>query len=310
VLESLPLRCFVAVAEERHFGRAAERLQIAQSALSRQIQALERALGARLLNRARRSAVTLTEAGAALLDEARLALQQIARAETTARRAARGELGRIEVGYVVSAALSGVLPRTLERFRAAHPDVQVALVPMETPRQLEALRAGLLDVGFLRPRPAYPAGVGASIVHRDSLMLAVAAGHPLARRRVTLTALAREACIVPQFDESAGFAEQLAALGARGGFEPRIAHRVRDFIAALAMAAAGYGVVLAPASLAAIHFGNIVYRNIEGYAGSVELAVAYRSSALSASAQQFVEAAVVVGGGRQAPTLQPPARDK
>ncbi|MFO1265491.1 MAG: LysR substrate-binding domain-containing protein [Rubrivivax sp.] len=292
MLESLPLRCFVAVAEERHFGRAAERLAMAQSALSRQIQALERTLGARLLNRARRSAVTLTEAGAALLDEARLALSQLERAETTARRAARGELGRIEVGYVVSAVLSGALPRTLERYRAQHPDVQVQLVPMETPRQLEALRTGLLDVGFLRPRPTYPAGLRAAIVHRDALLLAVATNHPLARRRVTLAALAREAFIVPQFDESAGFAEQLAALGARGGFEPRIAHRVRDFIAALAMAAAGYGVVLAPASLAAISLPNVVYRTIEGYAGSAALAVVHRTNALSAAARQFTDAAL------------------
>jgi LysR family transcriptional regulator, benzoate and cis,cis-muconate-responsive activator of ben and cat genes len=294
MLESLPLRCFVAVAEDRHFGRAAERLGMAQSALSRQVQSLERSLGTRLLNRARRAAVTLTEAGSALLDEARLALQQLERAEATARRAARGELGRVEVGYVVSAALSGVLPRTLERFRARHPDVQVQLVPMETPRQLEALRAGLLDVGFLRPRPAYPAGVRATIVHRDALLLAVAADHPLARRRVTLAALAREAFIVPQFDESAGFAEQLAALGARGGFEPRIAQRVRDFIAALAMAAAGYGVVLAPASLAAIQMGKVAYRTIDGYAGSADLAVAHRGSALPAAALQFVQAAADV----------------
>ncbi|MFO1402423.1 MAG: LysR substrate-binding domain-containing protein [Steroidobacteraceae bacterium] len=298
MLESLPLRCFVTVAEERHFGRAAERLAMAQSALSRQVQALERAVGARLLNRARRSAVTLTDAGAALLEEARLALQQLERAETTARRAARGELGRIEVGYVVSAALSGVLSRALERFRSRHPDVQVQLVPMETPRQLEALRTGLLDVGFLRPRPTYPPGVRAAIVHRDALLLAVATDHPLARRRVTLAALAREAFIVPQFDESAGFAEQLAALGAHGGFEPRIAHRVRDFIAALAMAAAGYGVVLAPASLAAISLPNVAYRAIEGHAGNAELAVAHRGSALSVAALRFVEAALaVVGGG-------------
>ena len=156
MLDSHPLRCFVAVAHELHFGRAAEQLQLAQSALSRQIQALERELGVRLLNRGRRSAITLTEAGMALLGEAQLAIQQLDRAETTARRAARGEIGRLEIGYVVSAALSGVLPRTLERFRALRPDVQVQLVAMETPRQLEALRSGLLDVGFLRPGPPTP----------------------------------------------------------------------------------------------------------------------------------------------------------
>jgi DNA-binding transcriptional LysR family regulator len=300
MLESLPLRCFVTVARERHFGRAADQLQMAQSALSRQVQALERALGARLLNRARRSAVTLTEAGSALLGEAELALQQLARAETTARRAARGEIGRIDVGYVVSAALCGMLSRSLQRFRTQRPDVQVQLVPMETPRQLEALRTGLLDVGFLRPRPAYPAEVRASVVHRDSLLLAVAGEHPLARRRVTLAALAREAFIVPQFDESAGFAEQLAALGARGAFEPRIAHRVRDFVAALAMAAAGYGVVLAPASLEAITLGNVAFRSIEGYQGSAELALARRSNAMSTAALQFADAVLAVAASADA----------
>ena len=291
MLDSHPLRCFVAVAQELHFGRAADQLQLAQSALSRYIQALERDLGVRLLNRGRRSAISLTEAGTALLGEAQLAIQQLDRAEATARRAARGEIGRLEVGYVVSAALSGLLPRTLERFRMLRPDVQVQLVAMETPSQLEALRTGLLDVGFVRPRPVYPAGVTATVVHRDALLLAVAADHPLAKRRVDLAALARESFIVPQFDESAGFAEQLAALAARGGFEPRIGHRVRDFITAMAMAAAGYGVVLAPASLASISMRNVVCRNIEGHAGFAELAIARRATALSPAVQLLVDTA-------------------
>jgi len=296
VLHSHPLRCFVAVARELHFGRAADRLQLAQSALSRQIQGLERELGVRLLNRGRRSLVTLTEAGVALLGEAQLALQQLERAEATARRAARGEIGRLEIGYVVSAALSGVLPRTLERFRALRPDVRVRLTAMETPRQLEALRTGLLDVGFVRPRPSYPPGVTADVVHREALLLAVAADHPLAKCRVELAALAREDFIVPQFDESAGFAEHLAALAARGGFEPRIAHRVRDFITASVMAAAGYGVVLAPRSLTSISMHNVVCRNIEGPAGVAELAVARRTASLSGAARLFIDTAV----GREA----------
>ena len=291
MLDSHALHCFLAVARELHFGRAADQLQLAQSALSRHIQALERELGVRLLNRGRRSLVTLTEAGTALLGEAQLAMQQLDRAEATARRAARGEIGRLEIGYVVSAALSGVLPRTLERFRALRPDVQVQLLAMETPRQLEALRTGLLDVGFLRPRPAYPPGIIATIVHDETLLLAVGADHPLAKRRVDLAALAREDFIVPQFDESAGFAEHLAALAARGGFEPRIAHRVRDFIAAMAMAAAGYGVVLAPASLASISMHRVVCRPIEGYAGLAELALARRATMLSPAAQLFVDTA-------------------
>lgn len=289
MLDSRQLRYFLAVAQELHFGRAADRLNIAQSALSRQIIELERNVGVRLLNRGRRSAISLTEAGIALRAEAELAVQQLDRAETIARRAARGEAGRIEVGYVLSAVLSGVLPRVLARFNNAHPDVQVQLVAMETPRQLEALRTGLLDVGFVRPRASYPAGVSASIIHRESLLLVVAASHPLANKRVELNALASENFIVPQFDESAGFIEHLTALAARGGFAPKLAFRVRDFVTAATMASAGYGVVLAPQSMSSIQMHNVVCKPIRNYDGMAELVIAHRASAPLSAAHRFVE---------------------
>lgn len=291
MIDSRALRCFVAVARELHFGRAADRLQIAQSALSRQLLELERRLDVRLLNRGRRSSISLTHAGAALLVEAELAIKQLDRAEVIAKRTARGEIGRIEVGYVLSAALSGVLPEVLQAFRSAHPAVQVHLSSMETPRQIEGLRAGLLDVGFIRPRADYPEGVTASVVHREPLVLAVGRGHPLATREVGLRELARESFIAPQFDETSGFVEHLAALGARGEFEPRLAYRVRDFITATMMASAGYGVVLAPKSIASIESSNIVCRAIRGYDAMVELSVAYRTATLSSAAQLFVNLA-------------------
>lgn len=291
MIDSRALRCFVAVARELHFGRAADRLQIAQSALSRQLLELERRLDVRLLNRGRRSSISLTHAGAALLVEAELAIKQLDRAEVIAKRTARGEIGRIEVGYVLSAALSGVLPEVLQAFRSAHPAVQVHLISMETPRQIEGLRAGLLDVGFIRPRADYPDGVTASVVHREPLVLAVGRGHPLATREVGLRELARESFIAPQFDETSGFVEHLATLGARGEFEPRLAYRVRDFITAAMMASAGYGVVLAPKSIASIESSNIVCRAIRGYDAMVELSVAYRTATLSSAAQLFVNLA-------------------
>ena len=289
MLDSRPLRCFVAVARELHFGRAADRLQIAQSALSRQLLELERKLGARLLNRGRRSSISLTHAGAALLAEAELAIQQLDRAELVAKRTARGEIGRVEVGYVLSAVLSGLLPRVLKAFRSAHPSVQIQLIAMETPRQIEGLRTGLLDVGFIRPRADYPEGVAANVVHREPFVIAVGNEHPLAARSVDIRALAQENFIAPQFDETSGFVEHLAALGARGGFEPRLAYRVRDFITAATMASAGYGVVLAPKSIASIQSGNIVCKSIRGYDAMAELAVAFRTAALSPAAQLFVD---------------------
>jgi DNA-binding transcriptional LysR family regulator len=289
MLDSNALRSFIVVAQELHFGRSAEHLGIAQSALSRQIAALERGLGIRLLNRGRRSLVTLTAPGRALLADSLDVMKQLDRAERSVRCAARGEVGRVEIGYVVSAALCGVLTRSLEVSRQRHPEVDVGVNMMETPQQLAALRDHLLDVGFMRPRETYPAGVAAVVVHRESLLLAVAASHPLASRRVDLTALAKETFIIPQFDESAGFAEHLAALASSGGFEPRRVHRVRDFVTAIAMAAAGYGVVPAPRSMLSIALEKIVYRPIHGYDGTVELVMAFREKQLTPAARGFID---------------------
>src|SRR5215470_12432433 len=113
MLDARQLRYFIAVAEELHFARAADRLNVAQSAVSQQIKALEEAFGARLLSRRKRAAVSLTQAGRLFLPEAAAAIRQLDRAEQVGRLAARGELGQIEVGYVTSAAMSGTLPSLL-----------------------------------------------------------------------------------------------------------------------------------------------------------------------------------------------------
>lgn len=291
MLDSYPLRCFVAVARELHFGRTADRLQMAQSALSRHIRELEKELGVRLLNRGRRSAITLTDAGQALLVEAELAVAQLDRAETVARQAAKGEVGHLDVGYVLSASLSGILPRVLARFREAYPDVEVRLNAMETPRQLEALRTGLLDVGFARARQSYPTGVNASVVHREPLLLAMPANHALAKKKVALAALINERFIVPEVDDTAGFVEHLSKLAARGGFQVAPAIRVRDFITAATLAAANYGVVLAPRSLASIYLHNLICKPIREYDGQAELVIAHRTTTPRLAAQRFVQIA-------------------
>jgi DNA-binding transcriptional LysR family regulator len=297
MIDSRQLRCFLAVAHELHFTRAADQLQIAQSALSRHVNELEHRLGVRLLNRGRRSAITLTEAGRTLFAEAEQAVRQLDRAAAMARRAGRGEIGRIEIGYVVSAALSGILPQTLEHFRQVRPDIHVELVALDTPRQLDTLHSGALDIGFLRPRATYPSGVTATIIHREPMLLAVAADHPLATGQVDPAALSKENFILPQFDESEGFAEHLRALASLGGFEPRPTHRVRDFVTAATMAGAGYGVVLAPSSMASISLRNVVCRRIEGYEGFAELAIACRTTSLSPAVQAFLGTTVRLHAG-------------
>src|SRR3954467_4946791 len=222
MLKARQLRYFIAVAEELSFARAADRLNVAQSAVSLQIKGLEEVFGARLLNRRKRAAVSLTEAGRLFLSEAVAAIRQLERAEQVGHLAARGELGQIEVGYVTSAVMNRILPSLLREYRRSHPAVQLRLTAIETPRQREALPEGRLDAALIRPRPGYAAGVAARVIHREALCVALAADHPLARSHTVHAAdLGGEAFIVPPL---ATFGSHLARLAAAGGFPIKIVH--------------------------------------------------------------------------------------
>jgi DNA-binding transcriptional LysR family regulator len=299
MLDARQLRYFIAVAEELHFARAADRLNVAQSAVSLQIKGLEEVLGARLLNRRKRAAVSLTEAGQLFLSEAVAAVRQLERAEQVGRLAARGELGQIEVGYVTTAAMNRTLPGLLREYRRSHPAVQLRLTAMETPRQLDALAEGRLDVALIRPRSTYATGVAAHVVNREALCVALAADHPLAGGHALQAAdLADEAFIVPQAAESAGFGSHLQRLAAAGGFQIRLVHDVGDFVTALSMAAGGYGVVLGPESMRGLGFSEVVFRPLADFVEKVELAVAFRTAEPSASVRAFIDAAIALGKRR------------
>jgi DNA-binding transcriptional LysR family regulator len=297
MLDARQLRYFIAVAEELSFARAADRLNVAQSAVSLQIKGLEEAFGARLLNRRKRAAVSLTDAGRLFLPEALAAIRQLDRAERIGRLAGRGELGQIEVGYVTSVAMNRVLPSLLREYRRSHPAVQLHLTAMETPRQLEALTEGRLDAALIRPRPAYAAGVAAQVIYHEALCVALAADHPLARSDTVHAAeLGAEAFIVPHVASFGGHLERLAAAG---GFPIEIVHDVGDILTALSMAAAGYGVVLGPESMRELGFSEIVFRPLADFAEKVELAVAFRSPEPSASVRAFIDAAIALGRRRE-----------
>src|SRR6476619_6209369 len=152
-MELRHLRYFVAVAEELNFGRAAQRLHIAQPPLSRQIRDLEREVGTPLFERGARG-VELTHAGRAFLPEVRLTLAQAERAQRTAQRAARGETGRLRVGFVDAATLSGILPDVLAFFRMHLPSIGLSLFEMDPPQQADALRDGRIDLGIVQSPPA------------------------------------------------------------------------------------------------------------------------------------------------------------
>jgi len=292
MLDARQLRYFIAVAEDLHFARAADRLNVAQSAVSFQIKALEDAFGARLLNRRKRAAVSLTEAGRLFLPEAVAAIRQLERAEQVGRLAARGELGQIEVGYVTSAAMNGTLPSLLRTYRRSHPEVQLRLSAMETPRQLDALIEGRLDVALIRPRSIYAEGVAAHMIHREHVCVALSADHPLAHSSTLQAAdLGNEAFIIPQVTEITGFRSRLDRLAAQGGFPIKYVQDASDFITALSMVAGGYGVVLGPESMRGLGVSDIVFRSLTDFVETVELAVAFRTEEPSASVRFFIDAA-------------------
>jgi DNA-binding transcriptional LysR family regulator len=248
--------------------------------------------------------VSLTEAGRLFLSEAVVAIRQLERAEQVGHRAARGELGQIEVGYVTSVAMNRILPSLLREYRRSHPAVQLRLTAMETPGQLEALAEGRLDAALIRPRPSYAAGMTVHVIYREALCVALAADHPLARSH-TLRAedLGNEAFIVPHV---ASFGSHLERLAAAGRFPINIVHDVGDIVTGLSMAAAGYGMVLGPESMRGLGFSEIVFRPLADFPEKVELAVAYRTAEPSASVRAFISAATALGKRRELDASQSP----
>ncbi len=301
MLDPQLLHLFVLLAEERHFGRAAERANLAQSTASMQLARLEDRIGAKLFTRRKRAPVRLTDVGELFLVEAREALDRLMRAETVGRAAARGEAGRIALGYIFSAVASGVLPRLLTSIRREMP--MLAMVPRmtETPEQIRAIAERRIDVALVRPRPAYPAGVRAMTVHDEPLLLLLGRDHPLAALdTVPADALGSQTFLLPQFNERVGFRENVERLAAVGGSGmPETVH-TGDFITAASMAAAGYGVVLAPASIARLGVESLVARPIDGFAERIETALLWHDDAPPA-AHRIATLAAAIASGRPAP---------
>lgn len=288
-MELHQLRCFEMVAEELHFARAADRLSLTQSAVSRTVMALETLLGARLFNRSKRSSVTLTTTGALFLPEAKLILRQAERGEMVGKRAGRGELGRIEIGYVASAALAGTVSDFVRRYRAVAPGVDVHLRELETPRQIEDIATGRLDIGFIRARKQYPVEIKAFRLSRDPLLIALPAGHPLARQEaITPADLAGIPLLVPHFGEEAGFLTRIQELGRAGGFSPVIMEPVRDFLTVITTVAAGLGFGLVPVSVGNLRIPGTVLRPVRGLDLSSDLVLASRHAEASPAVRQFI----------------------
>ena len=269
------LRQFVAVAEELHFRRAAERLAMSQPPLTAAIRRLEQEIGATLIERGRKT-VRLTPAGAVLLGEARRLLAAAGDALVATRDAAAGKRGRVRLGYVGSA-MHGRLPDSIRSFRREHPDVRIELREMTTATQIVALRADDLDLAIVIPPLGDAGGLQTAPFDTDRLAIALPSSHRLAGAPdVAIEALAAEPFVSWPRDQGPGFHDQVTRLCAAAGFTPGVTQEAHGMHAVLSLVAVEAGVAIVPASMASIRPDEIVYRPIDGEAACFALLLCRR----------------------------------
>jgi DNA-binding transcriptional LysR family regulator len=265
-LDLRQLRYFIAVAEELHFTRAAERLGIAQPPLTQQIQKLESHLGCKVFTRGR--STSLTPAGAVLLEEARRILAHVDTAVESARRAARGETGRLAVGVPPSVMLAG-LPAVIRKYRDRYPAVAFTLREMSTSAIEHAVTSGEVDLGFLREATPGPPLIS-KILYEEPVVAVLPKSHRLAARAsIKLSALQHEPFVF--FPKRLGptFHDRLTALCVAAGFTPNIVEEATQWQTVISLVEAGMGVSLAPACVRKFRWSHVVYRPLPGATTSV-----------------------------------------
>lgn len=288
-MELRQLRYFVGLAEELHFGRAARRLGLTQPPLSQAIQNLERELGLRLFERTQRR-VALTHAGKAFLEEARQSLAGVERAVDRARRAGRGEVGRLAVGFLANTAYT-LLPPVLHEFRRAYPGVTLELRELTIPQQRDALRRENIDVGLLRP-PLPDPELDSETVLEERFVLALPAGHALcALRRVPLRRLEGEPFVMFPRTEGFVFHDLIMGYFLRGGVTPRVVQEVNQTHAVIGLVSAGIGAALVPASAQRIGLAGVAYRPMREATPLAKVAVAWRRADASPVVASFLDVA-------------------
>lgn len=290
-MELRHLRYFIAVAEERHVGRAAQRLHIAQPPLSRQIRDLEREVGTPLFERTARG-VTLTPAGRAFLAPARLTLAQAERAQRTAQRAAAGEIGRLRVAFAEAATNSGILPDVLGFFRMHLPRIGLSLFEMDSVEQEDAFRDGWIDLGIMQSVPGdADRWLTVDPVYAEPLMLALTEGHRLtARARLSLGDVAQEAFVLfPRRSDPALYDDVLTQCR-EAGFSPRVSQEAFGWQTLTGLVGAGVGLAFVPRSLSRIQRPGVVFRRVRGLDAELRLFATWRKGDRSPVRERFITA--------------------
>jgi DNA-binding transcriptional LysR family regulator len=285
------LRYFVATAEELHFGKAAERVHIAQPALSLQIKALEESLGTVLLNRSNRS-VSLTYAGEVFLRQARLIISELDHTATIVQRAGTGEIGTIRIAYSAIAAYSNLMSTIVRAFHHQYPDVYIQLVDLPPNAHAAKLLAREIDVAFTTaPENMVDGRIGSRTLATWPIVLAVHESHPFASKEVVaLAEIASEECIqYSGLDQPAG----LASANVISQIQPRKRRLAPNATALLAMVSADLGVALVPEALSLVAVKGVRFVSLTDYSARVELRLSYIDDQRLPFLERFLECAFV-----------------
>jgi DNA-binding transcriptional LysR family regulator len=299
IVEMNHLRCFVAVAEELHFGRAAARLFMTQPPLSRQIHLLEEALGLMLFERNSRS-VRLTEAGRAYYDDAVRILRLSDRAADSARRVARGDAGQIALGFT---AVSGyqLVPELLSAAREKLPGINVVLKEMVSTQQVKALETRAIDLGIMRSQYAVK-GLLFSHLAREPLMVAMHATHRLAKcRAITAKDLENESFVMYSAEGGKYFHERIAGLLRAAGVHVNYVQYIDQTHTIIALVRANLGVAIVPASARELSLREVIYKSLWTADGYADIELAWNEEQSNPAVERFRVFAIAHFAGRTLP---------
>lgn len=281
------LRYFLVLAEELHFARAAERLFIAQPPLSRQIQQLEKELGVSLFARTKRT-VKLTPAGEFLRREAALLFEQIAAVEGRVKLVGQGTLGQVKIGYV-GAVMHSLLPSLLTELGREYPQISTTLEEMPNQAQVEALRTGRIDLGFVRS-PVADDRLVALPVLSETFSLVLSAAHPLAAKSdLALRDLAGEPFICFSRECGPAMVDTIFAICRAAGFAPRKAHETSQINTILRLVESNLGYSVVPSGVREGYRLNLRYVELDDIPERAEVALLYNPALVTAAARNIVE---------------------
>ncbi|MGW3625437.1 LysR family transcriptional regulator [Streptomyces sp. NPDC000880] len=283
------LECFIALAEELHFHRAADRCHISQPAMSQQIRRLERELGVRLAHRTKRT-VSLTRAGEVFLEESRKLIKQMDLAATLAVRTDRGEIGQLTVG-TTAPALYVILPEIVAAFRRRLPNVGLVIREMTTAEQERALRLSEIDVGLVHP-PLDDPSLATEEIGRAPYQLALPEGHPLTELdAVTLADLEGEQVVIFPRQIAPQLYDGVLLLCQEAGFTLKIAMEAHPAQSIIGLVASGVGLGFIASQMQRLDRPGITYRPFHGPRPELGIGVAYHADGIAPAARSFVEAA-------------------